>query len=359
MSVNIVNNDGSLLRVAGGTLYADAPIGAIMSYGGATAPSGWLLCQGQAVSRTDYSDLFNAIGTAYGSGDGSTTFNVPDLREATTKGVGLNGNSNIHYDSDGVALGEFVEDRVQDHKHRTLLYNMNFQVGSENIAPVTETGGSGIGTVGDIVVGRHGDTTEVKAVGVNYIIKAKHTPVPADFMDAVDDLIKDTTVDAVTNGDMNPVTSNAVYDEFKKVKSQTYECSGFIINSIVEAIIGYGRATITLKNGIAEIKFSARINMNNMTSTFNWGLNRDLLKTLLPDIPYITPISNNSNLIFFAPTGAVFIDNMGFGAMASATNQFWTPARMYQTDGSTGIWGSDQFPVNSYITGTVYGVYTV
>jgi microcystin-dependent protein len=51
-----------------------------MPYAGASAPVGFLLCYGQAVSRTDFADLFDAIGTAYGSGDGFTTFNVPDLR---------------------------------------------------------------------------------------------------------------------------------------------------------------------------------------------------------------------------------------------------------------------------------------
>jgi microcystin-dependent protein len=56
------------------------PPGCIMPYAGATAPEGWLLCHGQAVSRTIYADLFAAIGTAHGAGDGSTTFNVPDLR---------------------------------------------------------------------------------------------------------------------------------------------------------------------------------------------------------------------------------------------------------------------------------------
>ena len=56
------------------------PAGCIMQYAGATAPDGWLLCHGQAVSRTTYADLFAAIGTAYGAGDGSATFNLPDLR---------------------------------------------------------------------------------------------------------------------------------------------------------------------------------------------------------------------------------------------------------------------------------------
>lgn len=46
----------------------------------ASPPTGWLQCYGQAISRTTYADLFTALGTAYGSGDGSTTFNVPDCR---------------------------------------------------------------------------------------------------------------------------------------------------------------------------------------------------------------------------------------------------------------------------------------
>jgi len=54
--------------------------GMLIPYAGSSAPTGWLLCYGQAVSRTTYSALFSALGTTYGSGDGSTTFNVPDLR---------------------------------------------------------------------------------------------------------------------------------------------------------------------------------------------------------------------------------------------------------------------------------------
>lgn len=54
--------------------------GTVLPFAGASAPNGWLLCYGQAVSRTDYPNLFAAIGTTYGTGDGSTTFNLPDLR---------------------------------------------------------------------------------------------------------------------------------------------------------------------------------------------------------------------------------------------------------------------------------------
>jgi microcystin-dependent protein len=57
---------------------SEFPIGTVVSTGGLTAPTGWLFCDGAAVSRTTYPDLYAAIGTTYGAGDGTTTFNVPD-----------------------------------------------------------------------------------------------------------------------------------------------------------------------------------------------------------------------------------------------------------------------------------------
>lgn len=65
---------------------AGAPVGGIMDYAGSSAPAGWLLCFGQAVSRTTYAALFAAISTTYGAGDGTTTFNVPDLRGRVSAG---------------------------------------------------------------------------------------------------------------------------------------------------------------------------------------------------------------------------------------------------------------------------------
>ena len=65
---------------------AKVPIGAVSPYAGSSAPSGWLLCYGQNVSRTTYSALFSAISTTFGSGDGSTTFTLPDLRGRVAAG---------------------------------------------------------------------------------------------------------------------------------------------------------------------------------------------------------------------------------------------------------------------------------
>lgn len=88
------------------------PAGAITMYGGATAPTGWLVCLGAAVSRTTYAALFAAIGTTYGAGDGSTTFNLPNLGARVPVGVwsgggyplgGTGGNANHSHTVTGTA----------------------------------------------------------------------------------------------------------------------------------------------------------------------------------------------------------------------------------------------------------------
>ncbi len=69
-------------------LMAAPPTGSVTAYAGSSAPTGYLLCDGSAVSRTTYAALYAIIGTTYGSGDGSTTFNLPDLKGRVIVGVG-------------------------------------------------------------------------------------------------------------------------------------------------------------------------------------------------------------------------------------------------------------------------------
>ncbi len=88
------------------------PAGFVEAYAGSTAPAGWLKCNGAAVSRTTYANLFAAIGTTYGAGDGSTTFNVPDLRGEFVRGWD---------DSRGVdagrGIGSWQADDFKSHAH--------------------------------------------------------------------------------------------------------------------------------------------------------------------------------------------------------------------------------------------------
>lgn len=80
------NNAASVEQVAA-AVAAVIPTGVIQIWAGATAPAGWLLCQGQAVSRSTYAALFALIGETYGSGNGTTTFNLPNMKGRVVAGV--------------------------------------------------------------------------------------------------------------------------------------------------------------------------------------------------------------------------------------------------------------------------------
>lgn len=89
------------------TSLALTPVGGLMMFGAATAPSGWLLCNGNAISRATYAALFLIISTTYGAGDGATTFNLPDLRQRFPLGKATSGT--------GVTLGS--TGGTVDHTH--------------------------------------------------------------------------------------------------------------------------------------------------------------------------------------------------------------------------------------------------
>ena len=82
------DNDPRVPTANPATLFAPLVVGIVSPYAGSSAPSGWLLCDGSAVSRTTYSALFAITSTTYGAGDGSTTFNLPDLRNRVAVGAG-------------------------------------------------------------------------------------------------------------------------------------------------------------------------------------------------------------------------------------------------------------------------------
>lgn len=91
------------------------PTGGMVEYAGAAAPAGWLLCDGASYLRTDYTDLFTALGGAsspWGLPDG-THFNVPDMRGRTAVGKGTHADVDALADSDGVAVGS----RRPNHNH--------------------------------------------------------------------------------------------------------------------------------------------------------------------------------------------------------------------------------------------------
>ncbi len=96
------------------------PVGSVSVYAGQTAPSGWLLCDGSAVSRTTYARLYSIIGTLYGSGNGSTTFNLPSLQDRLP--VGKSG-SNVLGNTGGSDTITLTTDQLPSHSHTGTTNN--------------------------------------------------------------------------------------------------------------------------------------------------------------------------------------------------------------------------------------------
>lgn len=132
------------------TYKSNIPSGTIKSFAGSTTPSGWLTCDGSAVSRDQYANLFNKIGTNYGSGDGSTTFNLPDLRGRCAVGEGQGGS--LSNRSLGEVGGEeehtLLTDELFAHDHGYTRYGGFQSLQGGTSYPNTNYGSSSQSTIG-------------------------------------------------------------------------------------------------------------------------------------------------------------------------------------------------------------------
>jgi microcystin-dependent protein len=140
------------------------PAGALMAYAGTTEPAGWLFCYGQAISRTTYARLFAAISTTHGAGDGSTTFNVPDIRGRVIAGQDDMGGSSadrltgvsgsVNGDTMGAAGGAETVTLTTAHLPASALSVS--ASGSVSLSQSISTGGSG--GFSNAADGANGDT---------------------------------------------------------------------------------------------------------------------------------------------------------------------------------------------------------
>ena len=153
-------------------------IGTIIAGMSNSLPVGYLLCNGDAISRTAFASLFSVISTTYGAGDGSTTFNIPDMRQAVPRGAGTNTfyNTNVT-----VTLGTKQNDGFGSHNHGGGNHNHYYV---DNYMTVYATPVlTGAGTWGPIENGRYTNDsgtiistqgekeTRMKNIGVNFFIK--------------------------------------------------------------------------------------------------------------------------------------------------------------------------------------------
>ena len=119
------------------------PIGTQVAYGGTVPPTGWLICDGSAVSRTTYAELFKVIGTSYGAGDGSTTFNLPNKKGRVSAGYD---STNSKFNAIGKKLGEethtLTAQELASHNHTGTT---DFAGEHKHGLPYDQSGGSELG----------------------------------------------------------------------------------------------------------------------------------------------------------------------------------------------------------------------
>lgn len=150
------------------------PIGTILMYGKATAPTNYLICNGDDINRTTFSALFAVIGTAYGVGDNSTTFNLPNYNAVVPKGPGtqvINGRAKT-----GPAFSDPQEDQLQN-VTGSIPIEGTAVTGAFQSSGVSIAGGGGTGT--DIRTdfsfanagARNGSYTRDSSLGTNFVIR--------------------------------------------------------------------------------------------------------------------------------------------------------------------------------------------
>lgn len=153
------------------------PPGAVIMYGAASAPTGWLNCDGSSVLRATYANLFAVIGTTYGSADG-THFTLPDFRGIFPRGSGSNGTlTNANGSAFSGTLGTYQNDKMQGHYHGRL-YSGDCTTGV-NFTSITNSAGasaSAVTTGSPVTDGTNGTPrtgleTNPANLGINFIIK--------------------------------------------------------------------------------------------------------------------------------------------------------------------------------------------
>lgn len=176
ITTKILDANITVPKLAADVLALLVPSGAILAFGGAAAPAGFLLCDGSAVSRTTYASLFTAVGVSFGQGDNSTTFNVPDLRGRFLRGIdasqgrdpdaasrtAMNTGGNV-----GDNIGSIQSDAFRAHNHTFESYATN--TGSSSAPALRDATVSNLQT--ENVTTSGGNETRPINAAVNYLIK--------------------------------------------------------------------------------------------------------------------------------------------------------------------------------------------
>ena len=208
-----------ILEPSGDTL----PVGSIAQFGGATAPTNWLFCNGQAVSRETYAELFSVIGTTYGAGDGSTTFNVPDFIGRVP--VGLD-KEDTDFDTLGETGGEkkhtLTVDEMPNHNHPISGW-VNSGAGAYFTATCNNTGTEYKNSAYTEATGGGQPHNNMQPYTVtNFIIKAKQSV----------GLVGNVVSDMNAQGDNDVAPTKVIKDYVDK--KQTYSTDEIVVGKWID-----------------------------------------------------------------------------------------------------------------------------
>lgn len=222
------------------------PVGTIIPYAGTTIPSNYMKCEGQELSRIEYDILFSAIGTTYGAGDGSTTFNLPNLKGRVITGIDSN---DTDFDTLGEKGGEkehtLTVDEMPSHRHdfekngawgASGTHTGNLNENGENVYDVPKTKYAG---------GSQAHNIMQPYIALNYIIKVLDAPATGihggKFL-SFTPTIKDATM-----------TYSTRYGKYRYINDST----------IMGTVVLRGNITAISSPAYARIKF----NIPNVTSS--------------------------------------------------------------------------------------------
>lgn len=194
------------------------PTGAIAVFAMETPPAGWLKCNGQEVSRTSYSSLYDVIGTTYGIGNGTTTFNVPDLRGEFVRGF----DDGRGVDT-GRTFGSLQSDEIKSHTHSNVSVNgSNADNGDAgNYVVTAPTQFNSLTNVGGSVGATGGIETRPRNMALMYCIKAYGTTINEGFVDMVELISRlDAVEAALGTGTIISVAKNEAPPGYLKCHGQ-------------------------------------------------------------------------------------------------------------------------------------------
>ena len=276
------------------------PIGAITQFSGSVAPTNWLICNGQAISRTTYSELFSVIGTTYGEGDGSTTFNVPDFSSRVPQGIGegVDENGVTKNTTLGQTYGEYEHkltiDEMPTHSHGLPNVFGNFIGGTLNQPTgtyqwhnqTTSTYNAG---------GDQSHSIMQPILGVNFIIKAKQSvgvvgTVTSDINNNDLSSVPNTpTVRKKVNGDILYLNQNGSKDVITLSKNKS--------DYRFLEVYGYEMTTGSCLYTKYDVESEKYMNLNSINVAENGALMRIISTNYVVYDTVIAPILNNAGVV--------------------------------------------------------------